>query len=194
MPNNKKKSLKKIKNIANAHPYSRKAHQLQRATNRADKISAQHKQAERSKYHLVTQKYLWFREQAKRLVQTNIEQHQPQQEKEIDEIQLDISNSTSTSLPKFIQRENLISLTKKYLSRNDKLIASILANKRPNRPLSAKDELFISSVNTEKREASSSGIRVPDLSSKSTLDALFAWNGDHNAIDHIKSITLKIQS
>ncbi|KXN65300.1 hypothetical protein CONCODRAFT_80802 [Conidiobolus coronatus NRRL 28638] len=51
MPNNKRHSLKDIKNKDKAHPYSRKANQIQRAIDRSIKVEKKKMRAER---------FLWF--------------------------------------------------------------------------------------------------------------------------------------
>ncbi|KAI9312937.1 hypothetical protein BX666DRAFT_788932 [Dichotomocladium elegans] len=59
MPGNKKHTLKNIKNREAAHPYSRKALQLQRVVMRSSKLSA--RKNDRSAANYRAEKWLWFR-------------------------------------------------------------------------------------------------------------------------------------
>ncbi|KAI8379484.1 uncharacterized protein BYT42DRAFT_532266 [Radiomyces spectabilis] len=59
MPNNKKHTLKAIKNRDAAHPYSRKAHQVERAYARKEKLAQ--KSNERAANNPKVERWLWFR-------------------------------------------------------------------------------------------------------------------------------------
>eukprot|EP00833_Pecoramyces_ruminatium_P013842 jgi/Orpsp1_1/1187874/evm.model.d7180000060839.1 len=56
----KKLTVKSVKNYENAHPYSRKAHQVQRAMLREEKYSKT-KNAKMAENNLEIEKYQWFR-------------------------------------------------------------------------------------------------------------------------------------
>ncbi|KAH9254773.1 hypothetical protein BASA81_007191 [Batrachochytrium salamandrivorans] len=60
MPNNKKKSLSNIKGLDKAHPYSRKALQIQRALHRDDSISKKKLDRDQHK-RLAVERVLWFK-------------------------------------------------------------------------------------------------------------------------------------
>ncbi|KAJ1980520.1 translation machinery-associated protein 16 [Dimargaris cristalligena] len=60
MPNNKKKSLKNIKGKETAHPYSRKARQIQRSLLRHDKF-VEGRSSRLGLQNKSSERYLWFR-------------------------------------------------------------------------------------------------------------------------------------
>ncbi|PVU99437.1 hypothetical protein BB559_000713 [Furculomyces boomerangus] len=166
MPNNKKKSLKSIRGKDKAHPYSRKAKQMHRAIERSDKLD------DRKDKHLTknlpkAQKFVWFKEKLK---------------------------FDDSEKKKNLKKEELYELAKEYIQRNDDMVEQIKANRRENRQLTSKDELFIDAVNKEKREAEVNGLEVPTLTESSVFKALMEWDGDLNSIRLVKSarVTIKL--
>ncbi|KAJ1955554.1 translation machinery-associated protein 16, partial [Linderina pennispora] len=170
-PNNKRKRVSKIKGRDKAHPYSRKARQINRAMEAEAKIAAAKSQRIETNMAM-GQKVLWFR----------------------DHMDLDDEGNTiedRKALKTVWTKLELCLLLDEYLTRNDEEIEEIKERKRPGRPLAAKDELVLQVAEFENKEARLAGLEVPELTNGSVVKALRAWDGDLNSIKTIKLVKCK---
>ncbi|KAJ2731848.1 translation machinery-associated protein 16 [Coemansia sp. BCRC 34962] len=172
MPNNKRKRVSKIKDKEKAHPYSRKARQINRAMHKETNIA----KAKSDRINAAMgrgQKIIWFRD--------NMDQNEDDEEEGAD-----------TKLKKKVwTMVELRQLVDVYLARNDEDVEAILAKKEEGKNLLQKESLFLQLVDLEVKEAKLAGVEVPDLTNGAVVKALRAWDGDLNSITTIKLTTCK---
>ncbi|OLY80820.1 hypothetical protein AYI68_g5082 [Smittium mucronatum] len=190
LPNNKKKSLKKIKGKDKAHPYSRKAKQMSRAIERSEKMTL------RKSSHLANMlpranRFVWFRDYISALPL-------PNSTTASTSIEIDGADNKSESTPleigltraKSFGKDEIFKLATLYLARNDETVEELKSKVRPNRQMLPKDVLFIDSVKREKIDAATNGLDMPVLSESSNVATLLDWDGDVNSISLIKSTNI----
>ncbi|KAJ2028707.1 translation machinery-associated protein 16 [Coemansia sp. S3946] len=167
-PNNKRKRVSKIKDKEKAHPYSRKARQINRAMHKETSIAKA--KSERINAALGRgQKIVWFRDNM---------------DKGEEEVEAKLKKKMWT----MVELRQLVDV---YLERNDEEIETILAKKEEGKNLLQKESLFLQLVDSEVKEAKLAGVEVPDLTNGAVVKALRAWDGDLNSITTIKLVTCK---
>ncbi|KAI8813283.1 translation machinery-associated protein 16 [Cladochytrium replicatum] len=154
MPNNKKKSLRDVKNaqgagIVGAHPYSRKATQMRRALHRESVLTEKTAKRDDVKFH-----------KAERIVYFRLA------------VPDDKQCATFDELHEYIQL---------YISRNDDEMKKLTENVRPGRPRPPKLDLLESLKKKDIAEYEK-GFGVPNLVDPNTVKILRACEGDYNAI------------
>ncbi|KAJ2003708.1 translation machinery-associated protein 16 [Coemansia thaxteri] len=165
MPNNKRKRVSKIKDKEKAHPYSRKARQINRAMHKETNIAKA--KSERINAAMGRgQKIVWFRD--------NMEQASSEEPKK-----------------KLWSMLELRQLVDAYLARNDEEIETLMDKKKEGKALLQKESLFLQLVESEVKEAKFAGVEVPDLTNGAVVKTLRAWDGDLNSITTIKLISCK---
>ncbi|KAJ2885197.1 translation machinery-associated protein 16 [Coemansia aciculifera] len=167
-PNNKRKRVSKIKDKEKAHPYSRKARQINRAMHKETHIAKA--KSERINMALGRgQKIVWFRDN-------------------MDKGEEDVDAKLKKKVWTMVELRQLVDV---YLARNDEEIETILAKKEEGKNLLQKESLFLQLVDSEVKEAKLAGVEVPDLTNGAVVKALRAWDGDLNSITTIKLVTCK---
>ncbi|KAJ2747785.1 translation machinery-associated protein 16 [Coemansia sp. BCRC 34301] len=173
MPNNKRKRVSKIKDKEKAHPYSRKARQINRAMHKETNIAKA--KSERINAALGRgQKVVWFRD--------NMDKSDSHDDEE---------ESDEKPKKKMWTMLELRQLVDVYLARNDEDVEAILAKKSEGKNLPQKESLFLQLVESENKEAKLAGVEVPDLTNGAVVKVLRAWDGDLNSITTIKLVTCK---
>ncbi|KAJ2103423.1 translation machinery-associated protein 16 [Coemansia sp. S100] len=168
IPNNKRKRVSKIKDKEKAHPYSRKARQINRAMHKETSIAKA--KSERINAALGRgQKIVWFRDNM---------------DKGEEEVEAKLKKKMWT----MVELRQLVDV---YLERNDEEIETILAKKEEGKNLLQKESLFLQLVDSEVKEAKLAGVEVPDLTNGAVVKTLRAWDGDLNSITTIKLVTCK---
>ncbi|KAJ2064585.1 translation machinery-associated protein 16 [Coemansia sp. S146] len=168
MPNNKRKRVSKIKDKEKAHPYSRKARQINRAMHKETNIARA--KSERINAALGRgQKIVWFRDN-------------------MDKGEEDVDAKLKKKMWTMVELRQLVDV---YLTRNDEEMETILAKKEEGKNLLQKESLFLQLVDSEVKEAKLAGVEVPDLTNGAVVKALRAWDGDLNSITTIKLVTCK---
>ncbi|KAJ2029184.1 translation machinery-associated protein 16 [Coemansia sp. S610] len=171
-PNNKRKRVSKIKDKEKAHPYSRKARQINRAMHKETNIAKA--KSERINAAMGRgQKIIWFRD--------NMDQTEDDDEEEVDA-------KLKKKVWTMVELRQLVDV---YLARNDEDVETLLAKKEEGKNLLQKESLFLQLVDLEVKEAKLAGVEVPDLTNGAVVKALRAWDGDLNSITTIKLITCK---
>ncbi|KAJ2451140.1 translation machinery-associated protein 16 [Coemansia sp. RSA 2424] len=182
MPNNKRKRVSKIKDKEKAHPYSRKARQINRAMHKETNIAKA--KSERINAALGRgQKIVWFRDNMDKSNDSDEEDDEEEKEEE-DKADAKLKKKMWTML-------ELRQLVDVYLARNDEDVETILAKKGEGKNLPQKESLFLQLVESEVKEAKLAGVEVPDLTNGAVVKALRAWDGDLNSITTIKLVTCK---
>lgn len=74
-----------------------------------------------------------------------------------------------------------------YLSRHDEELEELISSRRPGRPLTPRHQLLEEKAKHEKH-VYSTGMKVPDLTDKVTVELLKVWNGTSGALTTIKFI------
>ncbi|KAI8321796.1 hypothetical protein GQ54DRAFT_297806 [Martensiomyces pterosporus] len=171
MPNNKRKRLSTIKGKEKAHPYSRKARQINRAMQKESRIAE-------ARSHRIDaamsqgQKVLWFRDNMDLDEEGN----------KVEDERLRKSVWTKAELGRLLDA---------FLARSDEEISEIKERRRPGRPLPPKDEFVLQANEVENKEARLAGLDIPDLTNGNVVRTLRAWDGDLNSITTIKLVKCK---
>lgn len=162
MPNNKIKSSRKIR-VDSAHPYSRKANQAKRAMLRDDKIAKKKGERDVLIKNPKVERALWFK-------------------------------FACDPEAKLLSKDQMYELIDMYLSRHDAELESLRLTRQGKQHTakpSSREAFITALIEKEKKEFSTAGIEIPDLSNGKNLSYLRTWEGDINCIQQIKTIRLK---
>ncbi|KAJ2883229.1 translation machinery-associated protein 16, partial [Coemansia aciculifera] len=178
-----RKRVSKIKDKEKAHPYSRKARQINRAMHKETNIA----KAKSDRINMALgrgQKVVWFRDNMDKDDKANDSDDSEEEEDEEEEVDAKLKKKTWTML-------ELRQLVDVYLARNSGEVETILAKKSEGKNLLQKESLFLQLVESEIKEAKLAGVEVPDLTNGAVVKALRAWDGDLNSITTIKLVSCK---
>ena len=212
MPNNKKKSLKSIKNQESLHPYSRKASQMKRALHRQDRLSGR-TSAKTVDRTLQLERLLYFK---KALAHSDSVLSSPKTKGREDALLSEKGLGSETPKTRNqsdppIRKSDVHELIQTYLSRHDSEIESLKLQTRKGRPTpprlalleSLRDKelkeyeqigfgklkaffIFSNSIQKKKKKKLTIILDIPVLMCPKNLKAFQDWNGDWNALDKIQ--------
>ena len=155
----RKLSLRDIKSIDKAHPYSRKASQVNRVIQRASKLDSRKSTSKTTRQDPVVERFLWFKyamDPDSKCLSSSEEEHQ---------------------------------LVQQYIDRHsDELQDLISKNRKGQPPHKANRQHWLSMlIDKERREYEKSGFRMPDLTDCDNVLLLRRWEGDFNAMWQFKT-------
>ncbi|KAI8924591.1 hypothetical protein BC831DRAFT_464756 [Entophlyctis helioformis] len=161
MPNNKIKKISNIKNIEKAHPYSRKATQMNRAVLREER-TAQKKVERDGPKRMAVERMLWFK-------YAMPDDKPALSDADLHDIVTDYINRNDDEIDK---------LHKQHQARKE-------------RPKPTKLDILEALRAKDSLEYSHGTIEVPALTDARTVELLKAWDGDHNSMSSIKKIRVR---
>ncbi|KAJ2726904.1 translation machinery-associated protein 16 [Coemansia sp. Benny D115] len=174
-PNNKRKRVNNIKGREKAHPYSRKARQIDRAMHKESQI-AKTKSDRLSMALSRGQRLVWFRDNMDELTYS----HEP-----------DSPHISKSGKKVTWSMNDLGTLVAEFLKRHEEELEAIEEKKKAGKPVSSKDAFFLENVKAEKMEAEMSGLDVPDLTNGKIVKFMRTWDGDVNSVSNITTIKCK---